>query len=101
MYVSKLALHEPMSERIDAEDIPDMASIGIRGPSNGQSVWWLSYHKCQPSLFGGGVPTFYAKFPTVPIFLDFVPIFLNSLMYKNSAILSPILVILTILNLLA
>ena len=30
------------------------------------------YHSCQ---FGGTVPIFYAKFPTVPIFLDFVPIF--------------------------
>ena len=26
---------------------------------------------------GGTVPIFYAKFPTVPIFLDCVPIFLN------------------------
>ena len=52
-------------------------------------------------FFGGTVPTFYAKFPTVPIFLDFVPINLNSLMSKNSAILSPNLVILTILNILA
>ena len=51
--------------------------------------------------FGGVVPTFYTKFLTAPIFLDFVSIFLNSLMSKNSAILSPNLVILTILNLLA
>ena len=43
---------------------------------------------------GGTVPIFYAKFPTVLIFLDCVPIFL-------SAILSPNLVILTIFNLLA
>ena len=29
------------------------------------------------------VPIFYAIFPTVPIFLDFVPIFLKSLMLKK------------------
>ena len=49
---------------------------------------------------GGTVPIFYAKFPTVPIFLDCVPIFLNSLNVQNSAILSSNLVILTIFNLL-
>ena len=48
---------------------------------------------------GGTVPIFYAKLPTVPIFLDYVPIFLNSLNVQNSAILSPNLVILTIFNL--
>ena len=46
---------------------------------------------------GWTVPTFYAKFPTVPIFLDCVPIFLNGLSVQNGAILSANLVILTIL----
>ena len=45
---------------------------------------------------GGTVPIFYAKFPTVPIFLDCAPIFLNSLNVQNSAILSPNLIILAI-----
>ena len=43
-------------------------------------------------IFIGTVPIFYAKFPTVPIFLDCVPTFLNSLNVQNSAILSPNLV---------
>ena len=41
---------------------------------------------------GGTVPIFYAKFPTVPIFLDCIPTFLNSLNVQNSAILFPNLV---------
>ena len=53
----------------------------------------LPYIVANRPYLGGTVPIFFAKFHTVPSFLDCVPIFLNSL---NFAILFPNLVILTI-----
>ena len=39
----------------------------------------LQYIVANRPHLGGTVPIFYAKCPTVPIFLDCVPTFLNSL----------------------